>query len=185
MEKVPVTLQCRTFGHLPGTRYELDLLCDPMFHVDRLCYRTAIQPTCHLLERRKVHNSFNRAVDFRDLQSISQRMHPFSSLTIGIFVAGYITARWDLVTRLYELALFAWDHGVVVGKLMQSSKCLRQRSDRKPQTRATKAFALLSLFFLVLVIPLERIAAHEAMVHPRSSTHGISAKEQLRRRGSF
>lgn len=41
-------------------------------------------------------------------------MHPFSSLTIGIFVAGYITARWDLVTRLYELSIFAWDHGVVV-----------------------------------------------------------------------
>ena len=42
-------------------------------------------------------------------------MHPFSVLTLGIFVAGYITARWDLVTRLYELAIFAWDHGVVVG----------------------------------------------------------------------
>jgi hypothetical protein len=41
-------------------------------------------------------------------------MHPFSVLTLGIFVAGYITARWDLVTRLYELAIFAWDHGVVV-----------------------------------------------------------------------
>ena len=41
-------------------------------------------------------------------------MHPFSILTLGIFVAGYITARWDLVTRLYELAIFAWDHGVVV-----------------------------------------------------------------------
>lgn len=45
-------------------------------------------------------------------------MHPFSVLTLGIFVAGYITARWDLVTRLYELAIFAWDHGVVV-KLSQ------------------------------------------------------------------
>lgn len=42
-------------------------------------------------------------------------MHPFSILTVGIFIAGYITARWDLVTRLYELAIFAWDHGVVVG----------------------------------------------------------------------
>lgn len=42
-------------------------------------------------------------------------MHPFSILTLGIFVAGYITARWDLVTRLYELAIFAADHGVVVG----------------------------------------------------------------------
>lgn len=41
-------------------------------------------------------------------------MHPFSVLTLAIFVAGYITARWDLVTRLYELAVFAWDHGVVV-----------------------------------------------------------------------
>ncbi len=40
-------------------------------------------------------------------------MHPFSILTLGIFVAGYITARWDLVTRLYELAIFAADHGVV------------------------------------------------------------------------
>lgn len=44
-------------------------------------------------------------------------MHPFSILTLGIFVAGYTTARWDLVTRLYELAIFAWDHGVVVGVL--------------------------------------------------------------------
>lgn len=44
-------------------------------------------------------------------------MHPFSILTLGIFVAGYTTARWDLVTRLYELAIFAWDNGVVVGVL--------------------------------------------------------------------
>jgi phosphatidylinositol glycan class Q protein len=41
-------------------------------------------------------------------------MHPFSVLALGIFVAGYITARWDLVTRLYDLAVFAWDRGVVV-----------------------------------------------------------------------
>lgn len=41
-------------------------------------------------------------------------MHPVSVLTFGIFIAGYITARWDLVTRLYELAIFAWDHGVIV-----------------------------------------------------------------------
>lgn len=43
-------------------------------------------------------------------------MHPFSVLTLGIFVAGYITARWDLVTRLYELAIFAWENGVVVSR---------------------------------------------------------------------
>lgn len=41
-------------------------------------------------------------------------MHPFSVVTLAIFVAGYGTARWDLVTRLYELALFAWDKGVIV-----------------------------------------------------------------------
>lgn len=43
-------------------------------------------------------------------------MHPFSVLTLGIFVAGYITARWDLVTRLCELAIFAWEYGVVVSR---------------------------------------------------------------------
>jgi hypothetical protein len=92
-------------------------------------------------------------------------MHPFSSVTIFIFVAGYFTARFDLVIRLYDLALFAYDHGVV--------------------TRAAKAFAVLSLIFVALVIPIERLAAHEAKLHPRSLAHGISAHEQLRRRGSF
>ncbi|KAF2144521.1 uncharacterized protein K452DRAFT_295954 [Aplosporella prunicola CBS 121167] len=69
-------------------------------------------------------------------------MHPFSVLTLGIFIAGYTTARWDLVTRLYELAIFAWDHGVV--------------------TRAAKGFAILSIAFFVLIIPIERIAAQES-----------------------
>lgn len=41
-------------------------------------------------------------------------MHAFSILAWAIFVAGYITARWDLVTRLCELWVFAWEHGVVV-----------------------------------------------------------------------
>jgi hypothetical protein len=68
-------------------------------------------------------------------------MHAFSIVTLGIFVAGYSTARWDLVTRLYELSIFAWDHGVVA--------------------RAAKGFALLSVFFVVLVLPVARIAAHE------------------------
>ena len=48
-------------------------------------------------------------------------MHPFSVLTVVIFIAGYITARWDLVTRLYELAIFAVDHGIVVGNLSHLS----------------------------------------------------------------
>ena len=41
-------------------------------------------------------------------------MHAFSILAWAIFVAGYITARWDLVTRVCELWTFAWDYGVVV-----------------------------------------------------------------------
>jgi phosphatidylinositol N-acetylglucosaminyltransferase subunit Q len=92
-------------------------------------------------------------------------MHPFSVLTVGIFVAGYITARWDLVTRLYELAIFAWDYGVVA--------------------RAAKGFAVLSLSFLVLFLPVRYLAAREGDIHPRVPGSGISAREQLRRRGSF
>jgi hypothetical protein len=68
-------------------------------------------------------------------------MHAFSIVTLGIFVAGYSTARWDLTTRLYELAIFAWDHGVV--------------------TRAAKGFAILSLFFFLLVLPFARLAIEE------------------------
>lgn len=90
-------------------------------------------------------------------------MHPFSVLTLGIFVAGYITARWDLVTRLYELAIFAWDHGI--------------------WTRAAKGFCLLSVVFVIVVIPAERIAAKAISTHPEP--RGISAREQLKRRGSF
>ncbi|KAL9000840.1 MAG: hypothetical protein Q9169_000594 [Polycauliona sp. 2 TL-2023] len=69
-------------------------------------------------------------------------MHPFSILTLAIFVAGYITARWDLVTRLYELAIFAVDHGVL--------------------TRTLKGFAILSFAFFLFILPLERLAAWES-----------------------
>jgi hypothetical protein len=110
-------------------------------------------------------------------------MHAFSILTIGIFVAGYSTARWDLVTRVYELAIFAWDHGVV--------------------TRTAKGFALLSLLFFLFILPIVRIATQETDLvsighsrdyklsadrveqHPRLAGTGISAREQLKRRGSF
>lgn len=51
-------------------------------------------------------------------------MHPFSVLTLGIFVAGYTTARWDLVTRLYELAIFAWDYGVIVRLFLAAAALL-------------------------------------------------------------
>ncbi|KAF2685831.1 hypothetical protein K458DRAFT_387784 [Lentithecium fluviatile CBS 122367] len=92
-------------------------------------------------------------------------MHPFSIVALGIFVAGYSTARWDLVTRLYELAIFAWDHGVVA--------------------RAAKGFAILTVFFALIILPFERLASREIDLHPRAAGGGISAREQLKRRGSF
>ncbi|GAW13502.1 hypothetical protein ANO14919_028880 [Xylariales sp. No.14919] len=92
-------------------------------------------------------------------------MHPFSILTLAIFVAGYITARWDLVTRLYELAIFAWDNGVI--------------------SRIALGFVFLSFAFLIFLVPVQHIARSEADLHPRSPTRGVSAREQLRRRGSF
>ena len=88
-------------------------------------------------------------------------MHPFSVLTLGIFVAGYITARWDLVTRLYELAIFAWDHGVVV-RIDASSRRGRLADEaRLGQARATKGFLVLSLFFFLFLLPIERVASRE------------------------
>ncbi|KAI0550972.1 N-acetylglucosaminyl transferase component [Xylaria curta] len=72
-------------------------------------------------------------------------MHPFSVLTLAIFVAGYITARWDLVTRLYELALFAWDNGVI--------------------SRIALGCAFWSVTFLLLFIPVRHIALSEAELH--------------------
>ncbi|KAJ2970767.1 hypothetical protein NUW58_g9596 [Xylaria curta] len=85
-------------------------------------------------------------------------MHPFSILTLAIFVAGYITARWDLVTRLYELAIFAWENG----------------------SRIALGCAFGSVAFLFLFIPVQHIARSEADLHPRSPSRGISAREQLR-----
>ena len=33
---------------------------------------------------------------------------------IIVFIAGYITARYAVITQAVELAKFAWEHGVVV-----------------------------------------------------------------------
>jgi hypothetical protein len=83
-------------------------------------------------------------------------MHAFSILTLGIFVAGYSTARWDLVTRVYELAIFAWDHGVV--------------------TRAAKGFGLLSVVFLLVILPFTVLAARETDLVSRSTQSGMTSQ---------
>ncbi|KAH7015435.1 N-acetylglucosaminyl transferase component-domain-containing protein [Ilyonectria destructans] len=61
---------------------------------------------------------------------------------------GYTTARWDLVTRLYELAIFAWENGVVA--------------------RAAKGFAGLTLLFLAIFTPTVLISRKETHLHPRT-----------------
>jgi phosphatidylinositol N-acetylglucosaminyltransferase subunit Q len=109
-------------------------------------------------------------------------MHPFSVLTLGIFVAGYITARWDLVTRLYELAGFAWNHGVVV-RFYHIHLLLRENYGAADtcsnQTRAAKGFAVLSIFFFLFIIPIERFAAREtSLVMMHLSTPQISSSQE-------
>lgn len=76
-------------------------------------------------------------------------MHPFSVLTLGIFIAGYITARWDLVTRLYELAIFAADHGVVVSflDLKRVLDMLINRFNRLPDPSGKRLCRPLDLLF--------------------------------------
>ncbi|TRX95989.1 hypothetical protein FHL15_003131 [Xylaria flabelliformis] len=86
-------------------------------------------------------------------------MHPFSVLTLAIFVAGYITARWDLVTRLYELALFAWDNGVI--------------------SRIALGCAFWSVTFLFLFIPVRHIALSEAEL-PRGVENALKTGILLR-----
>ncbi|KAJ8121732.1 hypothetical protein ONZ43_g1890 [Nemania bipapillata] len=86
-------------------------------------------------------------------------MHPFSVLTLAIFVAGYITARWDLVTRVYELVIFAWVNGVI--------------------SRIALGCALLSFAFLFLFIPAQHIARSEADL-PRSVENALKTGILLR-----
>lgn len=128
-------------------------------------------------------------------------MHPVSVLTCGIFLAGYITARWDLVTRLYELAIFAWDHGVIVRNpkstaivrilIIPLRPGLRKASPSSPSSSCSCSFPLSvsppknqsssvesrSLIFIC--------TRSDDSKNPRPEESAISAREQLRRRGSF
>lgn len=89
-------------------------------------------------------------------------MHPFSVLTLGIFIAGYITARWDLIAQLYAVTIFAWEHGVVVSIKQSASAERPMRADAFVlQARAAKGFAVLSVFFVLFLLPIERAASRE------------------------
>ncbi|KAH8148796.1 uncharacterized protein LAJ45_07139 [Morchella importuna] len=126
-------------------------------------------------------------------------------LAILVFIAGYITARFSLITQAVELAYFAWDNGVVVNTPFSRSHPSDNSSPPwlgwklilptthlanwgvcvcAVQGRATKGFLILSLFFFLFFIPIERIASRETSLQTRSGS-AISAREQLRRRGSF
>ncbi|KAK6359615.1 phosphatidylinositol N-acetylglucosaminyltransferase subunit gpi1 [Orbilia brochopaga] len=92
-------------------------------------------------------------------------MHPSLTLTFIVFVAGYITAQFSLISRSFELLVFAWENGVF--------------------GRALKGLALLTFLFSLILVPLGIIAGRETRLHSRASSGGISAREQLKRRGSF
>ena len=92
-------------------------------------------------------------------------MGPFSTVTIGLFFAGYVTARWDLLFRLKELAIFAWYHQVLVRSLI--------------------GFVILSGCFTFFIAPVVILACKETDQNPRPAEGGLSAREQLKRRGSF
>ena len=85
---------------------------------------------------------------------MTQQMHAFSVVTLGIFVAGYWTARWNLMTRMYELSTFACNYGEIV--------------------RPAKGSALLSTFVVLLVLPFARIAADEIDQVNRIGTYTFS-----------
>ncbi|KID60827.1 N-acetylglucosaminyl transferase component, partial [Metarhizium hybridum] len=92
-------------------------------------------------------------------------MHPFSILTLGIFVAGYITARWDLVTRLYELAIFAAEYGVVV-----CYKCSAEE-ELPIIIRAAKGVVALTALFLTIFIPVVWVARKETFLASEVEHH--------------
>lgn len=59
-----------------------------------------------------------------------------------VFIAGYITARYSLFSRTIDLSVFAWEHGVV--------------------GRTIKGFLILSLFFFLFCVSIERVAVRSA-----------------------
>ncbi|KAI0189501.1 N-acetylglucosaminyl transferase component-domain-containing protein [Xylaria flabelliformis] len=128
--------------------------CSKLFENYQKCLKTALEERGidKLLAEAREDNKENDAECYSDdnnhfppSPARSSFMHPFSVLTLAIFVAGYITARWDLVTRLYELALFAWDNGVI--------------------SRIALGCAFWSVTFLFLFIPVRHIALSEAELY--------------------
>ena len=96
-------------------------------------------------------------------------MHAFSIVAALIFIAGYSTARWDLVTRLYELAIFAWEYGVV--------------------SRALLGILGLSVLFTLICLPIQHIASYAAdlvCLHPsRQGSCSRAAASTSTRRWDF
>lgn len=85
-------------------------------------------------------------------------------IATGLFVAGYITARYSLIAVVSHFSVRAWEDGVL--------------------GRLGKGFIALTVLFALLVWPIERIASREVLLKPQGSI-SISAREQLRRRGSI
>ena len=91
-------------------------------------------------------------------------MLTFIVIAFALFFAGYITARYSLSIIVIQYCQRAWAEGVY--------------------SRFGKGFLFLSIAFLLITFPIERIASREVKLKPQGSVT-ISAREQLRRRGSF
>lgn len=62
-------------------------------------------------------------------------MHAFSIVTLGIFIAGYTTARFDLLNQLHRLAKFAYETEVLVHaqpEVSQVPATLTSSTDKNP-----------------------------------------------------
>ncbi|KAF3121964.1 phosphatidylinositol N-acetylglucosaminyltransferase subunit gpi1 [Orbilia oligospora] len=86
-------------------------------------------------------------------------MHPSLTLTFIVFVAGYITARFSLVSRAFEFLVLAWKSGVF-GRVLQG-------------------VVLLTLLFILILVPLERIAARETRLRWDIREGAIEEKGEL------
>ncbi|KAK9470143.1 uncharacterized protein V1510DRAFT_423926 [Dipodascopsis tothii] len=89
-----------------------------------------------------------------------------AQLSTLVFFTGYLSHKFAVFNRLADFAVFVWRTGVLV--------------------RFLQASALLTALLLVIALPVARIALAELRRTERDGVRrGVSARDQLRRRGSF
>ncbi|KAK9328534.1 hypothetical protein V1520DRAFT_214663 [Lipomyces starkeyi] len=89
----------------------------------------------------------------------------FTLFSILLFITGYVSHKFRIFQIINEFFLFLWQEGVLV--------------------RFVKAFSGLTLVLLAIFIPVWKIAIREAERNLSQNRSIVSARDQLRRRGSF